>query len=84
VFARLHVEHELRDCPLEAGHLAPEEGEPRARYRRPGFEVEPERGADVGVFPGREGEIAPSAPVADLAVAGFVHTLRHVVGRQVG
>src|SRR5690606_19090651 len=67
---RLPVDHELAERAFEPRHLAFEESEARARHFGRGFEVEPERGGEVGMFLWAEIEAARRAPPRNLDI-GF-------------
>ncbi len=81
---RLHVEHELRQCPMQACCRAAQEGEARAAQLGAGVEVDAERGADVGMVARREVEGPRRAVLADFGIGGLVGAHRHAVVRQVG
>jgi len=66
--ARLHIEHELGERPVQPRHRAAHQREARAGEFRRGVEVEPERAADVDVVAHREVEDARLAPAAHLDV----------------
>ncbi len=84
VFGGLHIQHELRDRPLQPCHLPAQEGEARTRNLGSRLEIEAKRGAEVGMLLGREGELARGAPARDFDIARLVLAFRHLGGGQVG
>jgi hypothetical protein len=85
VLGGLHVQHELRQRPVQPRHRAAQEGEARAAQLGTGVEVQPQRRTQVDVVARRKSKDgARRAPAAHLDVAAFVGTQRHAVVRQVG
>ena len=84
LLAGLEIQHELRQRTMQAGYPSAQEGESRAGHLRAGFEIQPQRGADIGMLLRIEIESGLLAPGRNLDIAAFVFTGRHVGGRNVG
>ena len=84
VIARQYVEPELAERAVEPRCRAAHQREARAGERHAGFEIEPERRADLVMLPDREGEVGPRAVFGDKFVVVLVRALGHVGERQVG
>src|SRR6185437_13686098 len=79
-FARVQVEHELRERSLEPRQSAVEHDEARAGELPGAIEVhEPQRLAEGDMVLGFEGEARRRSMLPDEAVAGFVEPVRHIL-----
>ncbi len=84
VFAGVQVQHELGQGTVQAGDLAAQHGEARARQLGGGLGVQAAvAGAQLDVVQHREIEGARGAPARLLDVVVLVGAGRHVIGRQV-
>ena len=71
MLARVHVEHEVGQRPLQPGAHAQVHGEPRARDLGGALEIQnAQRRAQIPVRLGFEIELARLAPAADFQVVG--------------
>jgi hypothetical protein len=91
VLLRLHVQHELRQRPVQACDRAAHEGEARARQLHAGVEVQADGLAQVHMVAGRKAQrrraaaqATGRAPLADLHIARLVGAHRHALVGQVG
>ncbi len=80
----LHVQHELRERPVQAGDAALHDGEARAGELDAQIEIQPERRADIDMVAHREFQAARRAPGPQHDVAVLVRTHRHAGMRQIG
>ncbi len=81
---RLHVEHELPERAVQAGQVATQEGEARARQPRARVEIHAQRRGDVGMFARGEGEGARGAPARYFDIVRLVRAVGDVGRGQVG
>ena len=78
------VEHELTERAVQARHLPPHEGEPRARNGNTGFKVEAKGGADIRMVAGFEIKIPWFAPPGNFHILGLICAIGGVSRWQIG
>ena len=84
VLARVQVQHELRQRPVQPRHRPAQEGKARTCQQRAGIEVQPQRRAEIDMVLDMEVECPRDTPASHLDVAALVGAHRHAVVRQVG